>query len=204
MLLHYLFWSHLQDSCHAYQRDMQRSLRQSASISAIAVSYSLPHVKTRRRLKADVLLLLLLLLLLQIVEQENKLRASGKRQQQQSKCVTHPDAQAEAASQYDQLQPGRRCMLSLSQSEASTTAQTYLQDGKGQQQSARFTAAVLDVDAATARRAVRDCAVFIVPQVRFHVPHAACMSATCDLACATHCRANFADTAPKVVICCSC
>ena len=88
-------------------------------------------------------------------------------------------------------------MLSLPQSEASTTAQTDNQDEKSKQQSAGFTAAVLDMDAATAKRAVRDCAVFIVPQVpTLHACATHTLASTHLRACDTYSRAIVADTAP--------
>ena len=105
-------------------------------------------------------------LVLQIVHQENQVRATGGRQLPAAQPVVQPAATAEAASEYDKLQPGRRCVLSLPQPQPSSTGGTHKQDDTSIQQPARFTAAVLDVDATTAKQAVRDCAVFIVPQVR--------------------------------------
>ena len=105
----------------------------------------------------------------QIIVQEHKLRASGGTRQQTSKQLAPTPAPTArpASSHFDQLRPGRRCVVALPQPEAHTsTRQTTSEDKDGGDcQSARFTAAVLDVDATAAKRAVRDCAVFIVPQV---------------------------------------
>lgn len=99
----------------------------------------------------------------QIVEQENRLRASGRRTQPDKPSL--PDVKP-AIAQFDQLKPGRRCVVSLPQPDARVSGTDMSSDGKDKgNHSARFTAAVLDVDVAAAQRAVRDCAVFIVPQV---------------------------------------
>ena len=67
---------------------------------------------------------------------------------------------------YDQLEPGRRRVVSLPQAAVTTAGSGEPPSGpSGDDRSGRFTAAVLDVDAAAARQAARDCAVFIVPQV---------------------------------------
>ncbi len=100
---------------------------------------------------------------MQVVEQENRLRASGGRTQPDK--PTLPDVKP-AIAQFDQLKPGRRCVVSLPQPAARVSGTVMSSDGNGKaSHTARFTAAVLDVDAAAAKQAVRDCAVFIVPQV---------------------------------------
>lgn len=101
-----------------------------------------------------------------VVEQENRLRASGGRTQPDK--PTLPDVKP-AIAQFDQLKPGRRCVVSLPQPAARVSGTVMSSDGNGEDShTARFTAAVLDVDAAAAKQAVRDCAVFIVPQGREH------------------------------------
>ena len=66
-------------------------------------------------------------------------------------------------------------MLGLPQSPASLTDQgSNCHGGKDEGESASFTAAVLDVHEGTAKRAVRDCAVFIVPQVMHSIALALC------------------------------
>ncbi len=100
---------------------------------------------------------------MQVVEQENRLRASGHRTQPDKPSL--PDVKP-AIAQFDQLKPGRRCVVSLPQPAARVSGRDMSSDGNDEgDHSARFTAAVLDVGAAAAKRAVRDCAVFIVPQV---------------------------------------
>lgn len=99
----------------------------------------------------------------QVVEQENRLRAAGSRTQPDKPSL--PNVKP-AIAQFDQLKPGRRCVVSLPQPAARVSGTDMSSDGNGEgNRSARFTAAVLDVDAAAAKQAVRDCAVFIVPQV---------------------------------------
>lgn len=101
-----------------------------------------------------------------VVEQENRLRASGRRTQPGKPSL--PDVKP-ATAQFHQLKPGRRCVVSLPQPAARESGRDIASDGNDEGNlSARFTAAVLDVDAAAAQRAVRDCAVFIVPQGREH------------------------------------
>ncbi|KAL3138414.1 hypothetical protein ABBQ32_006209 [Trebouxia sp. C0010 RCD-2024] len=109
--------------------------------------------------------------IIKIVHKENLLRASGGRSQAYPQPAAHPTsaipAARPAASPFDQLQPGRCCLLALPQPPASPPGwgcpgHAHTHDA------ASFTAAVLDVDAATAKQAVRDCAVFIVPQGREH------------------------------------
>ncbi|DBB16766.1 TPA: hypothetical protein ACH3X3_015005 [Trebouxia sp. C0006] len=103
---------------------------------------------------------------IKVVEQENRLRASGSRTQPDKPSL--PDVKL-ATAQFDQLKPGRRCVVSLPQSAARVSGRDMSSDGNGEgNHSARFTAAVLDVGAAAAKQAVRDCAVFIVPQGREH------------------------------------
>ena len=109
---------------------------------------------------------------LQIVRQENLLRASGRQSHKpQLKPASQPApveaaAAREAASPFDHLAPGRRLQMSLPQSPAGPReVRGDLNGGKDGEGSASFTAAVLDVDEGTAKQAVRDCAVFIVPQV---------------------------------------
>lgn len=98
------------------------------------------------------------------MEQENRLRASGGRAQPAKQSV--PEVHR-ATAQFDHVQPGRRIVMSLPQPGASTNPPGVPTDSKeGPAHSARFTAAVVDVDAAVAKQAVRECAVFIVPQVR--------------------------------------
>ena len=100
---------------------------------------------------------------MQVVEQENRLRAAGRRAQPDKPSL--PDVNP-AIAQFDQLKPGRRCIVSLPQPAARVSGRDVSSDGNDEgNHSARFTAAVLDVDASAAKRAVRDCAVFIVPQV---------------------------------------
>ena len=127
---------------------------------------------------------------MQIVERENKLRAVGGRtgptaslsnaQAGPGKASTAhadtasaagaaaaaapSDASTDNAHQFDSLQPGRRCVIALAQRQP-PAEDTLPNEDTGGRQKARFMAAVLDVDKATARQAVRDCAVFIVPQV---------------------------------------
>ena len=114
---------------------------------------------------------------MQVVEQENRLRASGSRTQPDKPSL--PDVKL-ATAQFDQLKPGRRCVVSLPQSAARVSGRDMSSDGNGEgNHSARFTAAVLDVGAAAAKQAVRDCAVFIVPQVSLTcsvVSHCMCIS----------------------------
>ncbi|DBB00024.1 TPA: hypothetical protein ACH3X1_013883 [Trebouxia sp. C0004] len=103
---------------------------------------------------------------IKVVEQENRLRASGSSTQPDK--VSLPDVKP-ATAQFDQLKPGRRCVLSLPQLTARVSGRGMSSDGNDEgMPSARFTAAVLDVDAAATQRAVHDCAVFIVPQGREH------------------------------------
>ncbi len=97
------------------------------------------------------------------MEQENRLRASGGRSQPEEPSLPNDKT---ATAQFDQLKPGRRCVVSLPQPAATVSGRDMSSDGNDEgNHSARFTAAVLDVDAAAAQQAVRDCAVFIVPQV---------------------------------------
>ncbi|KAA6429889.1 MAG: hypothetical protein FRX49_00321, partial [Trebouxia sp. A1-2] len=103
---------------------------------------------------------------IKVVEQENRLRASGGRTQPDKPSL--PDVKP-AVAQFDQLKPGRRCVVPLPQPAARVSGRGMSSDGNTEgNHSARFTAVVLDVDAAAAKRAVRDCAVFIVPQGREH------------------------------------
>lgn len=105
------------------------------------------------------------------MRQENLLRASGGRSHTSSQLPpSQPapvvEAAKEAASPFDRLHPGRHLQLSLPQSPAGSL--DVMEDRSGSKDatgSASFTAAVLDVNEETAKRAVRDCAVFIVPQV---------------------------------------
>ena len=99
-------------------------------------------------------------------------RASGGRSHNpQSQPAPVESAAREPASPFDHLAAGQRLQLSLPQSPAGPPeVRGDLNDGKDEEGSASFTAAVLDVDDGTAKRAVRDCAVFIVPQV-MHVCH---------------------------------
>ena len=99
------------------------------------------------------------------MEQENRLRASGGRALPAKQLV--PEVKG-ATAQFDHVQPGRRIVMSLPQPEANMTGQGVPTDNgdEGQAHSARFTAAVLDVEAAVSKQAVRECAVFIVPQVK--------------------------------------
>ena len=99
------------------------------------------------------------------------LRASGGRSHTSSQLLSSQpapvrEAAREAAPPFDHLHPGRHLQLSLPQTPAGPLEvkgdHNGSKDGKG---SASFTAAVLDVKEETAMRAVRDCAVFIVPQV---------------------------------------
>ena len=102
---------------------------------------------------------------MQVVEQENRLRASGGRAQPPTK-QSQPEVQR-ATAQFDHVQPGRRIVMSLPQPGASAAGQGVPTDSDaGRAHSARFTAAVVDVDAAVSKQAVRECAVCIVPQVR--------------------------------------
>lgn len=103
---------------------------------------------------------------LQIVDAENTFRAAGGRKEEvqqpqtPSQPPSHPltSTPIPAKPTFDKLKPGSHSLVSL----PLPTAQEGAQQADAR---ARFSAAVLDVNAAAARQAVRDCAVFIVPQV---------------------------------------
>lgn len=119
---------------------------------------------------------------LQIVQLENKLRIAGGRRQEEATPQTpstpplqppsDPTSSADSSPsthpgpQFDKLEPGRHCEVALPMPAAKGGPEEPKQEP-------RFSAAVLDVDSAAAKRAVRDCAVFIVPQVRSAGCHAA-------------------------------
>ena len=120
---------------------------------------------------------------LQIVQLENKLRIAGGRGQDeatpQDPSTPPPQPPSDPTSnsdsspltqpgpQFHKLEPGRHCQVALPMPAAKGGPEEPKQE-------ACFNAAVLDVDSAAAKRAARDCAVFIVPQVR----HAGCHPAS--------------------------